>query len=76
MRLFQSVSVIAFRKNYSFVDYHSVPQHRKVLGVTVRLRQSERDDIDGLLSHLELDPRKWESQREFKKQQQQQHSIN
>ena len=37
MRLFQSVSVIAFRKNYSFVD--SVPQHRRVLGVTVRLRQ-------------------------------------
>ena len=37
VRLFQSVSVIAFRKNYSFVD--SVPQHRRVLGVTVRLRQ-------------------------------------
>ena len=43
--------------------------------------ESECDDIDGLLSHLELDPRKWESQtqREFlknKKQKQKKQQPN
>ena len=71
VRLFQSV--IAFRKKYSFV--YSVPQEGTGCDCETET-ENERDDIDGLLSHLELDPRKWESQREFKKnQKQKQHSI-